>query len=378
MLLDDWRRIQLRESSHVRRLGGIHYELTHDRLAEAIACVRPWRMPTRYKWAGLVGAVAVVVIAVLVGGHARQLQEDTRQLQEARDRAEGLVEFLIGENFLAKIRPVGRTEILKAVQKQVDAVIHGGRPLTDALAHKFAGDLAVDLGSLKEASASHQEAISILDRQLEITPDDLEVALAASRSHDNLGTVLRDQGRTADALGEHRRAVAAAKSALDRAPPGDTRVQIQLSRAQSDVASDLRDQGDAEQALAGYDEALGFAKPLEKDGGREVLLALHDALDGKATALDLLRRGGELSALYADESKVVERLLSSEPLAADARMRKLILISRVQQDWSNIEPQKLLSGYQPLHEPVDELTRWDEHNQPWARDWAITALLVGQ
>ena len=142
--LTDERRILRQEP----RLDSTFYEISHDTIARSIFESRKWRLPKHLR---LAAAVALVFMIALLGLAGWALQErnkaiaerkkandatkeairqkreaDTSKVQaenserkakQSLTEAEGMVAFLMGEDFLAKLRPMGRLNVFEDVQK---------------------------------------------------------------------------------------------------------------------------------------------------------------------------------------------------------------------------------------------------------------------
>jgi hypothetical protein len=181
------------------RLEGRSFEISHDTLAHAILQTRPWRLPTQYK---IASAVLVLTIIVSAGfayylhlaratavaetrsandarasadnalkrevDERKRADEERGRADEARKKAEALVAFLIGEDLLGKIRPMGKLDVLTNLQHQVDGYLESlkgsPQPFSDltlqnqGLAELNQGDLDRESYKLKDAAREYEEA----------------------------------------------------------------------------------------------------------------------------------------------------------------------------------------------------------------------------
>ena len=94
-----------------------------------------------------------------------------RRPEASRSDAENLVGFLIGEQFLEKLRPVGSNDLLAAVQTQVQLYLKraadGDAPSTlrtRALALRNEGDMLESRGMLADAIEKFRESAQMFER----------------------------------------------------------------------------------------------------------------------------------------------------------------------------------------------------------------------
>lgn len=165
-----------------------YYELGHDSLTGPIADNRPWRLPKSFK-IGL-GVAAIIILALLVTSgyleEQRQQEAGLRQeaqqekakavaaaikAKQARQEAEKVLQFITFD-LRDRLAPIGRTDIVAAVQRTVDDYYQQmGVEEVDAatlrnhsvtLGNK--GDLLHQQGDLAAAMAAYHQGLAIAEK----------------------------------------------------------------------------------------------------------------------------------------------------------------------------------------------------------------------
>src|SRR5262249_46034858 len=131
------RSLELLENTRLLRsepkLGTSYYEVSHDRLAEAIRDSRPWRMPLK-GWIAL-SAVGMVIITLLVTlgifSHEQHARAESERARAESERARGKSEHKLRlatqdlNNLLLKLMDkltlIGRFDLLDVIQSGVES-----------------------------------------------------------------------------------------------------------------------------------------------------------------------------------------------------------------------------------------------------------------
>jgi tetratricopeptide (TPR) repeat protein len=357
-----------------QHLESLFYELSHDRLAESIEHNRPFRIPRKLRQ-GLAGAAVVGL------GTIGALFYWNHEIQQARLQAEELVSFLIGEDFLEKLRPVGSNAILTVVQGEVESFLSVapdqsgfGHRRIEALALRNAGAILKSQGKVDEAILKFRESAEVFEG---LAATRAAIKAEQARSLNMLGDALSDQGKITGALEVHQKALAILSELYEIKDPRPE-IMIELADSNTSVGQDLSEMGKPQQAIARFDRARELLKSIEASGPRspKLLSVLHNTIDSRASSLSLLGDDQGAKNGYAQAKNITDEWLAQSPLSADARSKQILAVSRVaNQQMSRGAAKQALVQYQQIHQQVDELTRWDETNANWRRDSAATLIL---
>ena len=368
-------RLILRE----RRMESVFYEISHDRLAESIYGTRRNKLPRKWRrtlWAA--AAVALVIVAALSFFSYR--------VQTARTRAEGLIGFLLGEQFLGDVRDVGRSSLLALVQDKVENP-KAGRSRTEfnrGLALRNRGDVHRARASLKNAIASFQQALAVFEQDAE----EVDSLREAARTHDDLGSAFYDEGKVTQSLWHYEAAVNSWKKVVAANPgPPDILRDDCTNLADSLVAAgDLNNRmGRANVALAHVQEALSVASNIlfGPHGAYKQCASIGDRVDPypDAQVVEVLSRAASsrASILYFRQDYEGAAALATQarwlrPLSVSARLNERLALLHLAN--STEDPQNTLDDYRNAFEEFDELRRWDSTNPQWGYERAVAEVLL--
>ncbi|MGE0277538.1 MAG: tetratricopeptide repeat protein [Nitrospiraceae bacterium] len=405
------------------------YELSHDALAKSIYKIRRWRIPRRLYLPISVGIAAFAIIlgfwisftymvtteklaaviarndAITAAGELRIAKDHAEDLKReadeaanearaaadkalsARTQAEDLIGFLIGEEFLAKIRPIGRTQVFKDVHEKVGTYMnrtHESSPASHrntGLTKRNEGDRLVAEGNLQAALKAYKEAESIFSAPLtgrSLRPHDWERELATTWV--KLAKVFKDQGKLNEAAGLQQKALTARDNLLKAAGINDSeRLRSEVAESHTELGLVLISRGNLAEALGHFNEAIQLSKNELAKTPREAtwLRLMHEGLDGRGNIR--LMQGDLFSAKddFKRSKEIVEDLIRDNPLDANDRARLAVAISRIANSMmQDMEFDRALQDYERIHQSFEELTRWDQKNKSWQRDRAMTLALV--
>jgi tetratricopeptide (TPR) repeat protein len=202
------------------RLESVFYEISHDQWAKTIFGSRKDKLPKkererirfleRSRWqlgvaAACLGMVAVALLLLFAYAYNEKMEAvaaEDRAVQ-ARDNAEKLVSFLLGERFLGEIRDSGRSMMLKSVQTQVGEGENQFAQLNSGLALRNAGDIERIAGHLDKATALFDLALKVM----EDSPDSADRRPEMARSQTRIAEALEEEGKVTEALRHHEAAV---------------------------------------------------------------------------------------------------------------------------------------------------------------------------
>lgn len=372
-----------------RRLESVFYEISHDRLAESIVASRPaiGKKLRRTLWGiGLVASLILVLGAYWI-----------HTIQQEREKAESLLGWLFGEQFLDQIRDVGRSAMLEQVQEVYDRIYKSGTDqgvtLLRGLALRNAGDIKRTHGLLSESATKFQQALQVL----ESSPYSLDRQREIARTHGRLGEALADQGHISQAMAQHEAAVKAweqvvksqeAKVVKSLEEKVKEKVSDCTSLADSLVtAGYMRSRmGEANHALANLQEALKitstvlFGRQSSDEACRAVASRVEPYPDPKALEVfshallvraQILNFKEDYDALPA-LAKGAEWLSPSSVSAASNA-----LTAKAWQAGGQL-PQSSMKTYRYILSKQDLLHRLDPENRLWGREREAVRLLVAE
>jgi tetratricopeptide (TPR) repeat protein len=179
------------------RYGSFSYEISHDRLAEAIREQRHWRLPREVK-IGLVMFVVVLVVAAALFSFFQA--ESRRRAQEAREQAEQVLDYIIFD-LRDRLTDLGGRALLDDIQKQVDAYYERMESVGEsdeilrrkAPSHNNRGNLSLNRSNLDSALTSYQSALAIHKRLIARDPANTEWQTDLVVSLYKIATVLEKQ-----------------------------------------------------------------------------------------------------------------------------------------------------------------------------------------
>jgi tetratricopeptide (TPR) repeat protein len=366
-VLADERRILRQEP----RLGGAFYEISHDTMADSIYKSRKWRMPAHLKWT--LRAVPILICILVYALH------EAKQAKEANAESKKTVAFLMGEDFLAALRPIGKLEAFEKIRQAV--------PCKDSEKGIDRDDIALrnlGLACMNEGDVDYQK----------FDLEKAEKAYESARRHFTLNGTSLNNPDLADALvklanvAEDKLELDKASKLVDQAltihehpaPSDDDPDEIARDRATSyQLRGDVkREQGYLSAAMKDFDKALQLfeAAPGAK-ASTEWLYLAQDALLGRGQLLELQGNQKDSDAAFADMYKYAKSAVERSPFAPEARRRKGIALSyRSHLAQANKET---LSGesdeIDEIFEDINRATDWDPKNKVWQWDLAFAHLL---
>lgn len=271
----------------------------------------------RAAWAGRLkgGAVAGLAgLTLLAGGMAWRAQQAEGVAQQRRQQADDLVAYMLGE-FADKLRPIGRLELLDSVGskalshlsaqdqatamerlqrakaltvigevrvskreldtaleplQQANALLQGEPPNAELQSawRKAQGAAAFWLGHVfytqrkfEPAEQAWTQYRTVSEAWVQAAPEDLDAQVEVASAQSNLGILLLDQGRLAEAEPLFRSSMAGLAS-ISRQRPEDASLNASQATAISWLGSTLMKMGRYPQAQEVFRQALAQAQEL--------------------------------------------------------------------------------------------------------------------
>jgi tetratricopeptide (TPR) repeat protein len=370
------------------RNESVFYEISHDRLTEAIARHRSVRLP-RWVLPSLgVAAALIVVLLVSIG----VINSARKQAEVASAKTAEALRVLWGDTLVQRLREAGLSDTLQ--QGLTGASLEGSSdPVVRALQLRRLGELAWERDTLDAAGRYFTAALAALDS---VSPegangDGRVVEIDAERAQvlKDLGDVYTDKGEVSRAEPSYAEAVRQWEKVLKR-----NDVPIELSRVNQLNAVE------AQIALASLEERLGNtsrAEAVYMDGGSralEVLRSVYHLMPDPESDSFVLGRAVQI---YADVGLGLARLWSfpddlkgARALAVELRrMRPLSAQARIQLGTASAmyggaivsNPRETRRARQLFDEAsiqFQELTRFDPRNLRMTRELAAVQLLTAE
>jgi tetratricopeptide (TPR) repeat protein len=285
---DGWRRA-------VQKLVAALADVSLDQLVQRDAHRRHARM------AWLSALLAAIAIAFGAMAFVAVRARDEARMQ--RTQAEGLVEFMLGD-LRDRLDRVGRLDVLDAVGVRSLRYYDSQDPRTldaDALGRRsralhLIGEISDRRGDIEGARAAFQRALDTTAELLKRDPGDGQRVYEHSQSVAWLGNLDWERGDRAAAERAQREYLRLAER-LHHIDSGNPAWFAQLGYAHSNLGTMLKDQGKTDAALAQYELA------------RDVFQRLHEEKPADtARALDLGQAWSWLSSSYADALRLGDAL----------------------------------------------------------------------
>lgn len=313
---------------------------------------------------------------------AQQLAETAKQgAKEAQKRAEDLLGFLLGEQFLGQVREVGRSSMLEQVRRKVRSYEKDPDPkmaLMRGLALRNVGDLERMHGTTQESLKLFGQALEAIESSLETIDRYRETA----RTYDRLGEALTAQGHVTQALSRYEAAVQTWRRV---AADAEVNVNDCIGFADSLVAvGELQHRmGKTVKATQSLAEALsrvttipfGRCGPIANKGApyptAEALVVLSRARMLRG-AIYNLREDYEGAVRLAGEAKRLN------PASISAKRQEATALANLTTSKSFEDTPNTLREYRPILAEFDLLLHHDPTNRLWKREQAAVQLLIAE
>ena len=404
--LTDERRILRQEP----RLESTFYEISHDTIARSIFESRKWRLPKQWRRAAAVSVAFMIALLGIAGWalHERdkaiaerkkaylatqqarvmavqaETSEQSAKSSEARakqslTKAEGMVAFLMGEDFLAKLRPMGRVDVFEDMQKAVRC-----QAAEDGTEYSDVGLRNLGLACLNEGDVAYAEfRLTEANQRYETARQDFSKLAQRNRGVTDASL--------AEALFKMAR-VAADQLDLDRSldlTRQSLKMQEQLVAAGSKDEKLLRDRasnyyylGDIRKKQGYLSDALtNFQRAVTLSQGRsstEWLYIQQDGLDAEGEILARQRYADRADESMKKAYEFAKQAALKSPFAPEAIYRQGVELSRQNLTSAHEEPEELLAKHLEVSKDVASASQWDPENKQWERDLAATHVLVGE
>jgi len=329
-------------------------------------------------------SIALAAIAIALGTMAIFASSARDEAQRQRGQAEGLVEFMLGD-LRKKLEPVGRLDALDAVGTRALQYYDTQEPSAldaDALGRRsralhMIGEISDRRGDMEAARAAFYRARDTTAELLQRAPDDGQRVFDHSQSVYWVGYIDWQHGDAVaaeKAFAEYGRLAAR----MHEIEPANKAWHAEVGYAHSNLGTLLKEQGRTEEAIVQFEAARTVFASLVKD-------APHNA----ASLLDLAQADSWLSSSYADslrfsealrvrmrETRIYRDLLAREPRNAVATERLMVahrLMANMHVDQGDLEAAS--REVAQADRLVDIQLRLEPDNTDWMKTAAKTRLL---
>lgn len=277
-------------------------------------------------------SAVLALIAIGVGALALIAARARDEAQAQRIQAEGLVEFMLGD-LRKKLEPVGRLDALDAVGSRALQYYDSQDPRTldaDALGRRaralhLIGEISNRRGDIDGARAAFHRARDTTAELLRRAPNDGQRVYEHSQSVAWLGYTDHERGDSVAAEKAQREYLRLAQRA-HAIDPRNQEWLTEVGNAHSNMGTMLKDQGRTAEAIAQYELARGVFQKLVEIAPKnaERLISLGQAWSWLSSShLDALRLDDALRA-REHEIAIYAPLLAREPRNAVAMERMMI------------------------------------------------------
>jgi DNA-binding winged helix-turn-helix (wHTH) protein len=329
--------------------------------------------------------LAVATLALLAGALGIAARSAQTRAELHRTEAEGLMSFML-DDFVDKLRPLGRLDLLDAVSRRALAYmangawteLNGATLAQRARALQVIAEVRIARADPAGAQTALYAARDILQRQLRAVPTDPALLKRAGENAFWLGQIQFDQKHW-DAAAVHFGQYRDLTDRLARAAPDQPDSWIEQSFADNSLGTLALQRGDSAGAVTAFArsvdrKARAFARV---PSDRALAAALADSLSWLASARLQCGELGAARSLYQREMDVLVALHAGAPDDATGT-------ARLAAAWSHSAELKLALGDAPGSRAdlgqalvlTGRLARQDESNRIWQRNWYLVQLKI--
>ncbi len=387
------------------RLDSLFYEIGHDTIAQSILKTRRLRLPRKYRVPAAVVALLIVIfisyaivknIELRIESNHERLATMSAQLaqgnaEKARTNAETLASYLIGEDLMEAIKPIGRIVVLEGVQKQIDDFLGKSSPeerasdsrtiQIEGLSHLNHGDLDYELAELTQASDEYGKALDAFQALSQKDPNNPEWLHNVADAEAKQADVLGDQLLVQKSLDWYQRALGHIQTALGTNPSSiDPKLREKLLRDEAETYLNI---GEALYKQRHLDAALKAVKEANSLAGKQsqpTMQWIYIYVDGLLTEGRILESQGkdkDAQDVLRAALDTAQKSAQKNPFDPEAQ-RDL----GVAQNWlANFnmyrgDPEQVLAQYKSLNTIMQKAVNWEPRNERWQRDFAYSFLLL--
>jgi tetratricopeptide (TPR) repeat protein len=353
----------------------VFYEISHDRLAEAIAKNRRRELPRWVKLTIAAGVAVILIVSVFA-----------YRANEAKFQAETALGVLLGEDLVSRLREAGLTDALQRVLGDAE-IDRSSDSLALALSLRHQGDIFVERGTIQEAEEKFEASLQVLDALQTRAGGSRAVHAERARTLKRIGSLLEDRGEVTKAEQVYKQSIQAWDQLLqDNVSPQES---LDAAETWNSLGRLQNRMGNAEAAEDSFTKALHLSlNVLTTAQNREQLVGL-----------EIFFEQGRAMQIYADSALNLASVWDgnefgvrgAHALALEAlRLRPLSSVARTQVGNASAHYGLVASSAPtPNFELIpkllsesrgrfDELNQWDPLNRRLQWENAAVQLVISQ
>jgi tetratricopeptide (TPR) repeat protein len=364
------------------RNESVFYEISHDRLTETIAKHRERRLPP-WVWP-TIGAGALIMVVVL--SITIYINEKRLEARDARDRAEYMLELLLSEDLVSRLRDSGLTDELKNLlleSRSRDSTVGYVKSVADVLKLRHEGDIAREQGTLKEARDKYAAALAVLDGLGHSAPAATQPTVRAERARilARQGSLLEDGGALAQAENNYRSAVELWDSVLKTSEHSQDLIDAAMTRLE--FGDLLYQTGDHDGALSNFLQGSQLGIQICRAAHKKIR---HDIVDASFELEQGLRVSADAALRIFTFEGDQETAKASVSLAREAvRRQPFSYLARQQYATAFVNtqpyddnPESWAPRLERSRRQFDSLVRSEPDNRRMRREYAALQVVIAQ
>jgi tetratricopeptide (TPR) repeat protein len=305
--------------------GSFYYEISHDRVAQAIYNSRKWRLPREVQ---IVLALIILLTLLTAAGYSYyqysqakivqvRAEDEVRRIEEelrTREKAEAVFRFVLEEE--DRLTSHGARKSAEDIQRTMDDYYkqmakvaeseETRRKKSDFLINE--GDLSFNRGDLSLALSSYQESLEIREKLTVPSQHALWVC------YDKIGDVYKLQGDHISALRSYQKGLGISEK-LTVLDPANFDWQVHLAASYEKIGDLQKLEGDLASALISYRKALDIGEKMaSRDPTNiECQSGLSSTYDRIGDIQDAQRDLPSALNSYQKGLRIAERLAARDP-----------------------------------------------------------------
>lgn len=292
------------------------------------------RLSERIRLLAAISIGCLAVLATVLGMLARGAQHDA---ENQRTQAEELMSFMLG-NFVDKLRPLGRLELLDDVGKRaLDYLSTPGRDtgtpeaiVQRAKTLQLIAEVDIERGNPAGARTALFTAKATLEKLLKNSPDSKELLKALGANAFWLGQLHVDKDEWAPAM-EYLQQYRSLSERLRAVDPADVDSWMELSYAHSSIGSVAFGQGDYTAATKHFEKSIELKRNAlsVRQGNEGIIIDLSNSLSWLANAKGSRGFLLEAKSLFEQAQALIRPLHEKNKTNASWTMRLAAAVSHL-------------------------------------------------
>jgi tetratricopeptide (TPR) repeat protein len=313
-------------------------------------------------------------------------QSSEKRAYEARDQADELINFMLTD-LSSKMKRIGRLDVLydvvKSAKKYLDGLpkdlVTAQRLRQQSVTLNNLGDVLRAQGKLQEALEVYEQSLAIVKRltdQDKFRPGWLR---DFAWSFERVGNVLVAQGKLQEGLEVYQQELTIVQS-LNEKDKSNPELQANLSGSYLNVGDVLRKEGKLQDAMDAYQQSLAIAKSLTDQAKSNLVWQQVFAVSIQRIGDVLVRQGELQGAMDAYRQNLHIQLALADQDKTNAGTQRDVSLS-----YENVgdvlraqgKLQEALDAYRQSLAIAKRLTVRDKSNSDWQRDLIVLLNKIG-